>query len=70
MASTRASLNESNIAILNIVLPPESIATKYQEMVHKIRSTILKNKDESDKLIELRDWLLPMLMNGQATISD
>lgn len=25
---------------------------------------------ENEKLISLRDWLLPMLMNGQATISD
>ncbi len=25
---------------------------------------------ENEELIKLRDWLLPMLMNGQATISD
>ena len=25
---------------------------------------------ETEKLLQLRDWLLPMLMNGQATISD
>ena len=27
-------------------------------------------KDETVELINLRDWLLPMLMNGQATIAD
>lgn len=26
--------------------------------------------DENEKLVQVRDWLLPMLMNGQATISD
>ena len=26
--------------------------------------------NESIKLKKLRDWLLPMLMNGQATITD
>lgn len=25
---------------------------------------------ENDELASLRDWLLPMLMNGQATIED
>jgi type I restriction enzyme S subunit len=26
--------------------------------------------NETSELIKLRDWLIPMLMNGQATISD
>jgi type I restriction enzyme S subunit len=29
-----------------------------------------KLNKETHALIQLRDWLLPMLMNGQATISD
>lgn len=32
-------------------------------------SMISDNIRESEELISLRDWLLPMLMNGQATIS-
>ena len=28
------------------------------------------NIRESERLAALRDWLLPMLMNGQATIED
>lgn len=31
-------------------------------------ATITRNLNENHKLIKLRDWLLPMLMNGQATI--
>ena len=70
MASTRASLNESNLAILNIPIPDEKIILKYEKLLHKMRLSILKNNDETQKLIDLRDWLLPILMNGQATISD
>jgi type I restriction enzyme S subunit len=70
MASTRASLNESNLAILQLVIPDEQVASQYESLLHNLRSSILKNNDESTKLIELRDWLLPMLMNGQATIAD
>jgi len=70
MASTRASLNESNLAMLNIAIPDKRVVSEYERLLHKIRDSILKNKDESTKLVQLRDWLLPMLMNGQATISE
>ncbi|MDD7347916.1 MAG: restriction endonuclease subunit S [Clostridiales bacterium] len=68
MASTRASLNESNLAMLNILIPDENIIFEYEKLLHKIRLSILQNNDETQILIDLRDWLLPMLMNGQATI--
>ena len=29
-----------------------------------------QNQYENEKLLQLRDWLLPLLMNGQATITD
>ena len=32
--------------------------------------TIASNIQENQRLMALRDWLLPMLMNGQATVSD
>ncbi|EGC79740.1 hypothetical protein HMPREF0522_0060 [Lactobacillus iners UPII 143-D] len=70
MASTRASLNESNLDMLNIVIPDENSLLRYQEDIHQIRETILLNNSENQNLISLRDWLLPMLMNGQATIED
>ena len=70
MASTRASLNESNLAILNIPIPDEKLILGYEKILCKMRLSILKNNDETQKLIDLRDWLLPMLMNGQATIND
>lgn len=41
--------------------------------LHKLNNLILLQEQkflENEKLVKLRDWLLPMLMNGQATISD
>ncbi len=70
MASTRASLNESNLSMLNIVIPPKDILQNYQLFAHNIRHLILQTVDETKKFLELRDWLLPMLMNGQATITN
>ena len=70
MASTRASLNESNLALLKMPLPTKSVLVKYQEIAHQTRALILKNADENRYCINLRDWLLPMLMNGQAIVAD
>ena len=70
MASTRASLSEANLSMLTIAIPDKKTVAKYNQIITKIRESILKNKEESVELIQLRDWLLPMLMNGQAIIED
>ena len=70
MASTRASLSESNLANLILVMPDDVTIAKYEATLNNIRKRILKNDDEIEKLVELRDWLLPLLMNGQATIAE
>lgn len=49
-------------------LAPKHIIDQYTE---KISSTLKKQyllDCENQKLAELRDWLLPMLMNGQVTV--
>lgn len=70
MASTRASLSESNLANLILVMPDAVTIAKYEAILNNIRKHILKNNDEIEKLVALRDWLLPLLMNGQATIAE
>lgn len=70
MASTRASLNESNLSMLNVVIPDEETLCAYQLQIRKIRESILLTNDENLQLENLRNWLLPMLMNGQAVVQD
>ncbi len=70
IASTRASLNESNLSFLKIVIPNEKILLEFNNIAIKNMDMLLKNKDESKKLTELRDFLLPMLMNGQINVDD
>ena len=53
-----------------LCVPPLSVIIQFE---NKLASTLpLKSKscEEIQKLTNLRDWLLPMLMNGQATIED
>lgn len=51
-------------------IPPEVLLNKYYETVCDHYNKVQTNLLENQKLAELRDWLLPMLMNGQVTIKD
>ena len=42
----------------------------FNKQVNPMFNIISENTRENQELIILRDWLLPMLMNGQATIAD
>jgi type I restriction enzyme S subunit len=47
-----------------------SILKKYSALMVPIDSKRINTFIESDKLVTLRDWLLPMLMNGQVSVAD
>lgn len=70
MASTRASLNENNFKLLFIAEPPMNIVKQFERIVVDMRWAILKKNDENEKLKSLRDFLLPLLFNGQVTFKD
>ena len=53
-----------------IYIPDFEELKTFNEQVNPMFNIISENTRENQALITLRDWLLPMLMNGQATISD
>ena len=53
-----------------IVIPPMHILERFSQEVRPIFALQNKLNTENQNLIQLRDWLLPMLMNGQASVSD
>ncbi|MBI0113467.1 MULTISPECIES: restriction endonuclease subunit S [unclassified Gilliamella] len=61
-------LNLNGINWFNTILPPVGLLNQFEKFckpILKKKAVILK---ENKQLIELRDWLLPMLMNGQVTV--
>lgn len=50
-----------------ICIPPEQIITKFHNTVEDFYLKIQKNQENNQELSFLRDFLLPMLMNGQIT---
>ena len=52
----------------NITLPDPNIAQRFEEIVASNYELIRANTFQNQELTTLRDWLLPMLMNGQVRV--
>ena len=53
-----------------IYIPTDIEITALNKEIQPIFTMLSENIRENQELITLRNWLLPMLMNGQATVSD
>ncbi len=63
-------LNFEGVLSYLTAIPSNELLVKYKSLIiniEKQKSRIIK---ENKKLAELRDWLLPMLMNGQVTVGN
>ncbi|NLK27166.1 MAG: hypothetical protein GX306_02295 [Clostridiales bacterium] len=62
--------NLNNDMLYNIVLPipPEYVLQRFNAIIHPMIAKMGNTHVESIELEHLRDWLLPMLMNGQVTV--
>ena len=54
---------------LKILLPSKEYLYKYANIVDRLYKEIFENKNENIKLIQLRDTILPKLMNGEIDVS-
>ncbi|MFM6222034.1 MAG: restriction endonuclease subunit S, partial [Dolichospermum sp.] len=62
------NLKTDYIKNLKIALPPKLILEKVSPKFKAISELISIKSQENQQLTQLRDWLLPMLMNGQITV--
>jgi type I restriction enzyme S subunit len=51
-----------------ITIPDHGVAEAFEQTTKPIIDRMVKSHEETQELTELRDWLLPMLMNGQVTV--
>ena len=68
--ATQEAVNNDDLSGVHIIIPEDTILQAYHEATQPIYAQISKNICENQELVKLRDWLLPMLMNGQATINN
>ena len=62
------SMTSSILYDLNIIVPEENILEKFNTIVKQNYETIKLNSIQNQELTQLRDWLLPMLINGQVKV--
>lgn len=67
---SQEAVNNNDLCNIMLLNPSERVLNLYHEKTKEIYAQISNNICEIQKLSQLRDWLLPMMMNGQATISD
>lgn len=68
--ATQESVNYDDLLGLLMIVPKEEVLEHFHRRTAPMYAQISKNICENQQLTIIRDWLLPMLMNGQANIGD
>ena len=63
-------LNLDGVNRYQTELPPTNLMKQFDDFYLPIANRIYMTAKENEKLTKLRDWLLPMLMNGQVKVND
>jgi type I restriction enzyme S subunit len=68
--SIQMKINQENLRSVKVVCPDEKTLKIFSNFAMPIRKKLINKIQENQELASLRDWLLPMLMNGQVTVAD
>jgi len=66
--SAQPQITRANLAPLKFLIPEAKILDNFSQKMEFNINLQLKNIEQNQKLSKLRDWLLPMLMNGQVRV--
>lgn len=66
--NTFANMNKEDFSGIRIILPSKEIKNNFHEISEPYFAQIKCLQGQNQELTQLRDWLLPMLMNGQVKV--
>jgi len=66
--ATQQAINDDDLKGFDILVPPEPLLERFHKAVAPYYHLISKSRFENKELAELRDFLLPLLMNGQVRV--
>jgi type I restriction enzyme S subunit len=66
--TTFGSITKDDLHYLQLIYPDTNTLKSYDAIVSNYNKMIYRRSLENEQLTALRDWLLPMLMNGQVSI--
>lgn len=66
--TTMGHITQDHLRESRIVIPSMDIINKLDDIIKPLLKKKVNLEEENQKLASLRDWLLPMLMNGQVKV--
>lgn len=64
------NVSQDTLSRVSVIVPPSRIIELYNKWIFECLNMIQNYITENTELVSLRDFLLPMLMNGQVRLSD
>lgn len=68
VGTTFGSITKDDLYSLQLVYPPNELLMRFDQSVKSFDREIKNRSRQNQGLTQLRDWLLPMLMNGQVKV--
>ena len=68
VGTTFGSITKDDLYNLKIIYPPNELLMNFDQLVKSFDREIKNRSRQNQELTQLRDWLLPMLMNGQVKV--
>jgi type I restriction enzyme S subunit len=68
--TTMGHITQDHLKQSRITIPPMHLIEKIDNIIKPILDKKVKLDEENQQLASLRDWLLPMLMNGQVRVGE
>lgn len=66
--TTVGHLSDKDLKALSIIIPSKAVLSSIFSIYNGLLKRMIQTQIENQHLTSLRDWLLPMLMNGQVTV--
>lgn len=67
--TTFGSITKDDLRSLPLAYPSTELLKEYDKVVSRYNQMVFTRSMENQHLTQLRDWLLPMLMNGQVKVA-
>lgn len=68
--ATQEAINNEDLKAIKLLIPNNEILEKFENETKSIIKKQLEIEHENQRLVELKEFLLPMLMNGQIKVDD
>lgn len=68
IGNTFVNMNKEEFCAIKLIYPLDSVVKKFHDTITAYFRTIKLKSQENQELINLRDFLLPLLMNGQVKV--